>query len=456
MNPGTDNETALVLSFSDLVNWFVQGEKDPQQWRVGTEHEKILFRKDNLSAVPYEGNSGVMALLQALNGKDGWQPILEHTTMIGLKHPDKGSISLEPGGQFELSGAPLSDIHETYRETAEHLSAVEKAAEELGIGMLKLGMAPTFTRDDVARMPKGRYAIMTRYMPKVGTLGLDMMYRTATIQANMDFSSQSDMIRKMRVSSALQPIATALFANSPFTDGKPNGYLSMRSQIWLKTDDARTGIPDFIFNDHFSYEDYARWALDAPMYFVKRGDTYHDVAGASFRDFMNGKLEGFIGQYPTMQDWEDHVSTLFPEVRLKQYLEMRGADMGPPEHIPALSAFWVGLLYDPDNLDSAAQMVRNWKAADCWQFRKDVPVQGLKAQINGHSAQDIALDLLKLSQSGLKKRAKINEKGQDEGIYLEPLFEIAEEGITRAERMLQSYHGKWKGSLLPLFAEYAF
>src|SRR5689334_1971354 len=357
------SDTTPIGAHSELVEWIASGEKPRDAWRLGTEHEKIPFYTAGAAPVPYEGGCGIRALLDGMADLTGWAPILDDGNPIGLfDEAGGGAISIEPGGQFELSGAPVRTLHETVAETALHLKQVNEIGDRLGMRFLTLGMSPLWTRAETPVMPKARYRIMTGYMPKVGTLGLDMMYRTATVQVNMDYASEADMVKKLRVSLALQPIATAIFANSPFTDGKPNGYLSMRSQIWRDTDRDRTGMMAFAFEDGFGYERYVDWVLDVPLYFVKRDATYHDVAGSSFRDLFAGRLAPLPGERATRSDWANHVSTLFPEVRLKRYLEMRGADVGDTQHIVALSAFWTGLLYDETALDGAWEFVKNWTA----------------------------------------------------------------------------------------------
>jgi len=442
---------------SELVEWIASGEKPREAWRLGTEHEKVPFYEADSSPVPYDGGRGIRALLEGMQKLTGWEPIMENGHPIGLAdEAGGGAISLEPGGQFELSGAPLRTLHETQAETAEHLRYAKTVGEELGIGFLTLGMSPLWTRADTPVMPKARYRIMTNYMPKVGTLGLDMMYRTATVQVNMDYASEADMVRKLRVSLALQPIATAIFANSPFTDGKPNGLLSMRSHIWRDTDGDRTGMMAFAFEDGFGYERYVDWALDVPMYFVKRDSTYHDVAGASFRDLFAGRLAQLPGERATRSDWANHVSTLFPEVRLKRYLEMRGADVGPPEHITALSAFWAGLLYDETALDGAWELVKGWSTEEREQLRADVPRLALGASVAGRPVRDVARDALALSREGLRRRAFKDEAGRDETRHLAYAEEIVDSGRTPAERLLERYHGAWGGSVLPAFKECAF
>jgi len=451
------SDTTPLGARSELVEWIASGEKPRETWRLGTEHEKIPFYRADSSPVPYRGGRGIRALLEGMQERTGWEPIIEGDHPIGLAdEAGGGAISLEPGGQFELSGAPLKTLHETARETAQHLADAKAVGESLGIGFLTLGMSPLWTRAQTPVMPKARYRIMTDYMPKVGSLGLDMMYRTSTVQVNMDYASEADMVKKLRVSLALQPVATAIFANSPFTEGKPNGYLSMRSNIWLDTDKDRTGMMAFAFEDGFGYERYVDWALDVPMYFVKRDATYHDVAGASFHDLFAGRLAQLPGERATRSDWANHVSTLFPEVRLKRYLEMRGADVGNAEHIVALSAFWTGLLYDETSLDGAWELVKSWSAEDREQLRADVPKQALKARIAGRSVQDVARDALALSRAGLQRRACLDQSGQDETRHLAYAEEIVSSGRTPAERLLELYHGAWGGSVRPAFAECVF
>ena len=451
------SDTTPIGARAELVEWIAQGEKPREMWRLGTEHEKIPFYRIDASPVPYEGEKGIRALLEGMQDRTGWSPILEDDCPIGLfDEAGGGAISLEPGGQFELSGAPLRTLHETAQETAQHLGDAKAVGEKLGIGFLTLGMSPLWTRAETPVMPKKRYRIMTSYMPKVGSLGLDMMYRTSTVQVNMDYASEADMVKKLRVSLALQPIATAIFANSPFTEGKPNGYLSMRSHIWLDTDKDRTGMMAFAFEEGFGYERYVDWALDVPMYFVKRDATYHDVAGASFRDLLAGRLAQLPGERATRSDWANHVSTLFPEVRLKRYLEMRGADVGGPEHIVALSAFWAGLLYDDAALDGAWDLVKSWSAEQRERLRADVPKLALRATVAGRNVQDIARDALALSREGLRRRAYLDGSGQDETKHLTYAEEIVASGRTPAERLLEQYHGAWGGSVLPAFHERVF
>ena len=439
----------------ELVEWLAAGAKPKDAWRLGTEHEKVPFYRRDASPVPYEG--GIRALLDGLAGQNGWQPILEDGRPIGLYDPvGGGAISLEPGGQFELSGAPLAGIHESAAELDRHLAETTRVAEPLGIAFLTLGMSPKWSRTATPVMPKSRYRIMTGYMPKVGTRGLDMMYRTATVQVNLDYGSEADMVKKLRVSLALQPVATALFANSPFSDGRPNGFLSMRSEIWRHTDPDRTGMLAFAFEDGMGYERYVDWALDVPLYFVKRGAVYHDASGASFRDLLAGRLPQLPGERAVLSDWANHLSTLFPEVRLKRYLEMRGADVGPRERIVALTALWVGLLYDEAALDGAWNLVKGWSTEERERLRAEVPRLGLKAEIAGRPLREVARDVLALSRAGLARRAVRDATSADETRYLDPLERIVASGRTPAEEALAQYRGAWGGSVEPAFRECVF
>ena len=441
----------------ELVAWLAQGVRPKSQFRIGTEHEKFAFTLEGHHPVPYEGPHGIRALLEGMQHLLGWEPIMEGPNVIGLHDvTGGGAISLEPGGQFELSGAQVETVHQTSRELMAHLAQVREVAQPLHIGFLGLGMAPTWSRADVPRMPKGRYKIMTAYMPKVGSLGLDMMYRTCTVQTNLDFSSEADMVKKLRVSLALQPIATALFANSPFTDGKPNGFLSFRSEIWRDTDNDRAGMLPWAFEPGMGFERWVDYALDVPMYFVKRGDRYIDVSGKSFRDFFAGKLAELPGERPTISDWANHISTIFPEVRLKRYLEMRGSDSVPWRRLPALPAYWVGILYDDDSLQAAWDLVKTWTAEERQKLRDDVPVRGFKAEIRGRSTLDLAQDTLRLAERGLARRRRLDSAGRDETHFLRPLQEFVARGITPADELLEKFHGPWGGSVEPAFTEYAY
>jgi glutamate--cysteine ligase len=441
----------------ELVAWFEQGCKPKSQFRIGTEHEKFPFLIRGRRPVPYEGDRGIRALLEGMQHLLGWEPINEGNNIIGLADvTGGGAISLEPGGQFELSGAPVETVHQTSAEVMAHLAQLREVARPLGIGFLGLGMTPDWTRADMPMMPKGRYRIMTAYMPKVGKYGLDMMYRTCTVQTNLDFSSEADMVKKLRVSLALQPVGTALFANSPFAEGKPNGFLSFRSEIWRDTDNQRAGTLPWTFEPGMGFERWVDYALDVPMYFVKRGDRYIDVAGQSFRDLMAGRLPGLPGERATVSDWVNHVSTIFPEVRLKRYLEMRGSDTGPWRRLPALPALWVGLLYDDASLDAAWEIVKDWTAAERQKLRDEVPKLGFAATIRGRTVLDLAKECLTLAQAGLKRRDRLDGDGHDETGHLEPLGDIAAAGRTPAEELLEKFRGEWGGSVAPVYTEYAY
>jgi glutamate--cysteine ligase len=450
-------DSEVVESRDALVAWLEAGCKPAGPFRIGTEHEKIPFYRANHSPVPYGGDKGIRALLEGMRKRLSWDGIEDGGNLIGLYDPNGGgAISLEPGGQFELSGAPLDDAHATADELDRHLTVARSVAEPLGIGFLALGMSPKWSLAETPIMPKHRYAIMARYMPKVGTRGLDMMFRTATVQVNLDFMSEKDMVAKMRVGLALQPAITALFANSPFTDGKLNGLLSARSEIWRHTDGARTGMLSFAFEPGMGFERYVDYALDVPLYFLKRGGNYQDVAGASFRDLLAGRLKEAPGERATIADWANHLSTIFPEVRLKRYLEMRGADVGPPERIVALAALMAGLYYNPDALGSAEALIEGWSAEDRQKLRDDAPLLGLAAEVRGRDLRSVALDMLAISRSGLKRRARLNARGEDETILLHPLEAIADSGREPARHWIQRYEGPWGRSVDPSFDEAAF
>ncbi len=452
------NASPLIESRDDLVAHIEKGAKPKPEWRIGTEHEKIPFYRDSLLPVPYEGPAGISALLHGLHDRFGWRPVYDRDKIIALEEPSDeigGSITLEPGGQFELSGAPVRTIFQTCEEVGRHLKQVREIADPLGISFLALGYSPLWTLDETPRMPKSRYKIMTAYMPKVGKLGLDMMYRTATVQVNLDFADEADMVKKLRVSLALQPIATALFANSPFKEGKPNGFLSLRSAIWLDTDNARAGMLPFAFEDGMGYERYVDYALDVPMYFVQRDKQYIDVAGESFRDFLKGKLPQLPGEKPTISDWADHLTTIFPEVRLKRYLEMRGADSGPWRSLCALPAFWAGLLYDQSSLDAAYDFIKDWTQEERQQLRNEVPRLALKTPFRNGTVRDVARAVLDIAAAGLKARANSN-LFEDESSFLRPLWEFAERGETDAEALLARYRGEWGGDVRPVFAANAY
>ena len=444
---------------TQLIEFLSSGARAPDDWKIGTEHEKFGFRTDDLRPPTFDGERGIEAVLKGLT-QFGWAPVEEHLPgqpgrVIALTR-DNAAVSLEPAGQLELSGAPLATLHDTCCEASTHLKEVRTVAEPMGLGFLGMGFQPKWRRDEMPWMPKGRYKIMREYMPKVGSLGLDMMTRTSTVQVNLDVSSEADMVKKFRVSLALQSVATALFADSPFTEGKPNGFLSYRSHIWTDTDPNRTGLLDFVFEDGFGYERYVDYLLEVPMYFVYRDGKYIDASGQSFRDFLDGRLPAYPGELPSIKDWADHSTTAFPEVRLKKYLEMRGADSGPWNRICALSAFWVGLLYDQTALDTAWDLVKDFSLEEMHALRNGVPRQALKLPFRNGTVLDLARRALEISAHGLQRRDRRNRNGADESIYLAPLMEFAEAGITPAERKLEQFHGAWGGSIDPVFTEYAY
>ena len=453
------NAPPVLEDPTELAAYFESASKPRLDWRIGTEHEKFGFDVRTHRPLPYAGEAGIAAMLEGLAERYGWQLGLEDGQPVALFR-DGQSVTLEPGGQLELSGAPLETVHDTCTEVNDHLRQVKTVAADLGIGFIGLGFHPTAALAEMPRLPKRRYGIMADLMPRTGARGLDMMFRTATVQVNLDFESESDMTRKFRVALALQPVATALFANSPFADGVPNGYLSLRAAAWQDTDPARTGIPSFIFEDGMGYERYVDWALDVPMYFVVRTGRYHKVEGATFRDFLAGRLPGMPGVRPTLDDWEGHLTTLFPEVRMKRFLEMRGADAGPWAQVCALPALWTGLLYDSASLDEAWELVRHWSAEDRARLAVDVPKRALGAQAPlgspGPTVRELAAEMVRLAEEGLGRRNRVGARGRTEARYLETLHGILDEGRTPAEELLALYHGRWGGSLEPLFTEFAY
>ncbi|MEQ8370795.1 MAG: glutamate--cysteine ligase [Alphaproteobacteria bacterium] len=443
-----------ITSKAQMIEYFAAGAKPKAEWRIGTEHEKFGFTWSDLRPMPYDGQSGIRALLEGLT-RFGWEPIIENGRPIGLTR--KGcSITLEPGGQFELSGAPLETLHETCDEVHTHLHQVKVVGEELGIGMLGTGFRPLWTREETQWMPKGRYRIMRDYMPKRGNLGIDMMTRTCTVQTNLDFSSEADMVKKLRVGLALQPIATALFANSPFVEGKPTDYLSYRSHVWSDTDPDRCGMMPEVFEDGFGFERYVDWLLDVPMYFVYRDGAYLDVAGQSFRDFLKGKLPGRPGDTPFMGDWVDHSTTVFPEVRLKRYIEMRGADGGPWERLCALPALWTGLLYDDSALAAAWDLCKDWTEAERGTLRSDVTRQALHARIRDTSVRDLAREVIAIARSGLEARNRRNKSDQNETIFLAPLQQAVDADQCPAEWLLEQFNGPWAGDMRRVYQDCAY
>ena len=450
-----DNNQLPISHREQLIESLTVGARPVDAWRIGTEHEKFGFCLESLRPPKFEGEQGIETLLKKLT-QYGWSPIEEAGRVIALHSDNGASVTLEPAGQLELSGAQLEDIHQTCHEVGQHLIELKSVSDSIGIGFLGMGFQPKWSRQQMPWMPKERYQIMREYMPKVGTLGLDMMTRTCTVQVNLDFASEADMVKKFRVSLALQPIITALFANSPFSDGQPNGYLSYRSHIWSDTDADRTGILDFVFEDGFGFERYVDYLLDVPMYFMYRNGKHVDLAGKSFRSFLDGKLDAFPGLRPTLQDWNDHMTTVFPEVRLKQYLEMRGADGGSWSRLCALPALWVGLLYDATALDAAWDLVKGFTLEERHQLHDGVQKQALKLPFRDGSVRDLAAQVLEISIAGLQRRACCNTKGVDERVFLETLREITETGETAAEHKLKLFHGRWGGNIDYVFREFAY
>ena len=440
-----------------LAEYLAAGCKPKTDWRIGTEHEKFGYCHAERKPLPYEGACSIRAMLEGLRDRFNWSPVEEAGKIIGLTK-DGANVSLEPGGQLELSGAPLETIHQTCDEVNVHLTEVQAIADEIGAGFIGLGASPDWRHEDMPMMPKGRYRLMTDYMGRVGTHGTQMMYRTCTVQVNLDFASEPDMVQKMRVALALQPIATALFANSPFFEGRPNGHVSWRSRIWRDLDADRTGTLPFVFEDGFGFERYAEWALDVPMYFVYRDGRYIDALGQSFRDFLKGQLPALPGETPTLSDWADHLTTAFPEARLKKFIEMRGADGGPWRRICALPAFWVGLIYEQSSLDAAWDLARDWTAEQREQLRIDASVKGLKAEIGGRSVRDLARECLAIAHDGLAKRARTGANGllPDETHFLNALHEIVETGETPAEELLRRFDADWDRDFAGLYRDCSY
>jgi glutamate--cysteine ligase len=445
----------IIESRDQLIAFMAKGEKPKDRWRIGTEHEKFVYCTSDHHAPSYDEPGGIRDLLLALT-EFGWEPIEENGKVIAMRGAD-GTVSLEPAGQLELSGAPLENLHQTCAETGRHLQQVKAIGAKTGKGFLGLGLWPDKTRAELPIMPKGRYDIMLRHMPRVGSMGLDMMLRTCTIQVNLDYATEADMVKKFRVGLALQPLATALFANSPFLEGKPNGYLSYRSHIWSDTDPHRTGMLPFVFEDGFGYERYADYMLNVPMYFVYRDGKYIDASGLDFKDFLAGNLSVLPGEKPIESDWEDHMSTAFPEVRLKSFLEMRGADGGPWSTICALPAFWVGLLYDQNALDAAWDLVKHWTMAEREALRNAVPKTGLSTPIpGGETLLNLAARVLEISSAGLAARNRLNSAGDNETGFLDPLREIVSLGKSPAEQLLDRYHNEWHGDVSRVYGEKSF
>jgi len=440
-----------------LTEYLESGCKPRDQWRIGTEHEKFGYCTDSHLPLPYDGPRSIRAMLEGMRDAFGWSPVLEGGNIIGLEK-DGANISLEPGGQLELSGAPLENIHQTCDEVNEHLREVRSVADRIGVGFIGLGAAPDWTHEQMPMMPKGRYRLMTDYMGKVGTHGTQMMYRTCTVQVNLDFESEADMVRKLRTALALQPVATALFANSPFFEGRPNGHKSWRARVWRDLDADRTGMLPFVFEEGFGFEAWTEYALDVPMYFVYRDGTYIDATGQSFRDFLDGRLPALPGEVPTLSDWADHLTTIFPEARIKKYMEMRGADGGPWRRLCALPALWVGLMYDQPALDAAWDLAKGWDAETREALRVAASVDGLDARVGGIDMHDLAREVLAIADAGLRARARPGSDGllPDETHFLNALHEIVETGRTPADELLERYHGDWGGDLSRIYAEYSY
>ena len=446
-----------IESRDQLAAYIASGEKPRDAWRIGTEHEKFGYDKASLMPLPYEGACSVHAMLTGLQERFGWTPVMEQDKLIGLER-NGANISLEPGGQLELSGAPLETIHQTCDEVNQHLAEVKEVADRIGAGFIGLGAAPIWGQDQMPMMPKGRYRLMTDYMDRVGTLGKQMMYRTCTVQVNLDFGSEADMVQKMRVALSLQPVANALFANSPFLDGKPNGWKSWRAHIWQNLDAARTGMRPFVFEEGFGYEAWVDYVLNVPMYFVYRDGKYIDALGQSFRDFLEGRLPALPGEVPTLSDWADHMTTVFPEARVKKYIEMRGADGGPWRRLCALPALWVGLIYDQGALDAAWDLVKHWDHETRESWRREAGIHALDAQVNGIHMQDLAREVLAIAEQGLRNRARSGSGGMvpDETHFLNALKESVDSGKVPADELLAKYHGEWNGDLTPIYREYSY
>ncbi|MCH8465136.1 MAG: glutamate--cysteine ligase [Roseinatronobacter sp.] len=442
---------------AQLVEYLASGCKPKQDWRIGTEHEKFGYCRETLLPLPYDGRRSIKAMLEGLRDRFGWAPVMEGGHIIGLEK-DGANVSLEPGGQLELSGAPLETIHQTCDEVNQHLREVHSIADDLGIGFIGLGAAPIWAHDQMPVMPKGRYALMTDYMDRVGTMGKTMMYRTCTVQVNLDFASEADMVQKLRVALALQPVATALFANSPFLDGKPNGHKSWRARVWRDLDAARTGMLPFVFEDGFGFEAWVDYALDVPMYFVYRDGKYINALGQSFRDFMRGQLPALPGEVPTLSDFADHLTTIFPEARLKKFIEMRGADGGPWRRLCALPAFWVGLTYDQGALDGAWDLAKGLDAQTRDALRVAASVEGLAGVAKGVKLMDLAREAVAIAEAGLKARACPGAGGllPDETHFLNALKESVATGQTPADELLARYHGDWQGDLSQIYAAYSY
>ncbi len=446
-----------IEDHAQLAEYLADGCKPREDWRIGTEHEKFGYCRDTLLPLPYAGPRSIRAMLEGLRDRFGWAPVVEAGKIIGLEK-DGANVSLEPGGQFELSGAPLETIHETCDEVNEHLRQVREVADDIGVGFIGLGAAPEWTHDQMPVMPKGRYKLMTDYMGRVGTHGTQMMYRTCTVQVNLDFGSETDMVQKLRVALALQPVATALFANSPFFEGRLNGHKSWRSRVWRDLDGDRTGMLPFVFDEGFGFEAWVQYALDVPMYFVYRDGKYIDALGQSFRDFLQARLPALPGEVPTLSDWADHLTTTFPEARIKKFIEMRGADGGPWRRLCALPAFWVGLCYDQTSLDAAWDLVKGWDGETREALRVAASEAGLQGKVGNISMHDLAREAVAIAEAGLKARARPGVGGlvPDETHFLNALQESVESGMVPADDLIAEYQGDWGGDLKRIYAAHSY
>ncbi|MEM8850896.1 MAG: glutamate--cysteine ligase [Pseudomonadota bacterium] len=446
-----------ITDRAQLAAYMEAGCKPKDEWRIGTEHEKFGYCKDTLKPLPYDGERSIRAVLEGLRDRFGWTPVEEGGLIIGLEK-DGANVSLEPGGALELSGAQMETIHQTCDEVNDHLREVKTVSDEIGVRWIGLGAAPVWTHEQMPLMPKGRYKLMDAYMDTVGTMGKVMMRRTCTVQVNLDFASEADMVKKLRVALALQPVATALFANSPFFEGKVNGHKSWRARVWRDLDADRTGIPAFVFEDGMGFERWVDYALDVPMYFVYRDGHYIDALGMSFRDFLKGKLPALPGEIATLSDWADHLTTLFPEARIKKYMEMRGADGGPWRRLCALPAFWVGLLYDQTALDAAWDLAKHWDQETREALRVAASVDGLQAEVPGVRMIDLARSCLEIAKSGLTARSRAGAGGlvPDETHFLNALKESIETGRAPADELLADHDGPWGGDLSRIYAERSY
>ncbi len=449
-DPNEPAGAAPVESVEELVAHLRSGEKPRERWRVGTEHEKIGLYEDTHAPVPYEGERGIGALLRRVAAEDGWNPLVEGPHVIGLEKAG-ASITLEPGGQMELSGAPLRTIHETCDEFHAHLSLMKRVCEPMRIVFLGLGIHPLHGVERIPVMPKARYRIMRRYLPTRGSLALEMMFATATVQANFDYSDEADMVAKMRAALGVSPIVSALFANSSVSEGKANGFITRRLHIWTHTDPDRCGMLPFAFEQGFGYREYVEWALDVPMFFIVRNGAYQPAHETTFRRFLQ---QGFRGERPTLADFDRHLTTLFPDVRLKRIIEVRGADAVPPGLTCSLPALWKGLLYDPEALKQAAALVSGYDAETREAARSDVARRGLSARYGGEPVLELARQLAAISREGLARLAHAGRRDRDETGFLDPVFAQLELAASPGSLVVERWEGEWARSVERLI-EYA-